>query len=120
MKRISLIVASVAISLLLVACGQQRDAEQLVEKFIEQYAVAPEEIKNVSFQRLDSTKLISDSLVIVMQQRSHELFKEGIDYPVKSEGGKLYFVSMNFTYKGDTLRKTFYMDESLEHIIAFK
>ena len=120
MKRISQIVACLVVTVFLTACGQQRDAEQLVEQFIEQHAVAPEEFSNVTFQHIDSTKLISDSLIVAMQQRSHKLFKEGIDYPVKSKGNKLYFVRMKFTYKGDTLQQTFYMDEALEHIVAFK
>ena len=120
MKCFIRIITSVALCLLITACGQQKDAEQLVERFIEQYAVAPEKIGTVVFQNIDSTKLISDSLIGAMQQRPNSIFKEGIDYPVKSGGRMLYFIRMNFTYEGDTLRQTFYMDEALEHIVAFK
>ena len=120
MKCVYRIISCLSLCLLFMSCGQQHDAEQLVEQFIDQYAVAPEQIENRSFQDLDSTKLISDSLIGVMQQRHHELFKNGIDYPVQSAGRKLFFLGMYFTYQGDTLRQTFYIDESLEHIVAFK
>lgn len=120
MKRISQIVGSLLIMTFLTGCGTQRDAEQLVEQFIEQYAVEPAAIQDVTYLRIDSTKMISDSLIEAMQQRSHKLFKDGIDYPVKSKGNKLYYIRMKFTYKGDTLRQTFYIDEALEHIVAFK
>jgi len=120
MKRITRIVTCITFTALLIGCGPQKDAERLVDQFIEQYAVEPAAIQNVSYQHIDSTKLVSDSLIGVMQQRSHELFKDGIDYPVKSKGNKLYYIRMKFTYKGDTLRQTFYIDEALEHIVAFK
>ena len=120
MKRITRIVTCITFAVLLMGCGPQKDAERLVDQFIKQYAVEPAAIQDVTYLRLDSTKQISDSLIEAMQQHSHELFKEGIDYPVKSKGNKLYFIRMKFTYKGDTLRHTFYIDETLEHIVAFK
>ncbi len=102
------------------SCGKQHDAEQLVEQFIEQNAVAPEKIENRDFQKMDSTKLISDSLILDMQQRQNDVFKSGIDYPVSTSGRILYIVGMRYTYEGDTLRQTFYIDESFGHIVAFK
>jgi hypothetical protein len=120
MKRITRIVTCITFTALLIGCGPQKDAERLVDQFIEQNAIEPTAIQDVTYLRIDSTKMISDSLIEAMQQRSHELFKEEIDYPVKSKGNKLYFIRMKFTYKGDTLRHTFYIDETLEHIVAFK
>lgn len=120
MKCVYRIIWGLSLCLQLMSCGQQHDAEQLVEQFIDKYAVAPEQIENRTFQHLDSTKLISDSLIGVMQQRRHELFKDDIDYPAQSAYSKLYYLGMYFTYQGDTLRRTFYIDESLEHIVAFK
>ncbi|MCR5364514.1 MAG: hypothetical protein K6E67_00010 [Prevotella sp.] len=91
-----------------------------MEQFIQQNAVAPEKIENRDFQKLDSTKAISDSLILTMQQRKNDLFKSAIDYPVSTSGGILYFVGMRFTYEGDTLRHTFYINESFDNIVAFK
>ena len=120
MKRITRIVTCITFAVLLMGCGPQKDAERLVDQFIEQNAIEPTAMQDVTYLRIDSTKMISDSLIEAMQQRSHELFKDGIDYPVKSKGNKLYYIRMKFTYKGDTLRQTFYIDEALEHIVAFK
>ena len=102
------------------SCGQQHDAECLVDAFLEENAVHPEKIENRNFLKLDSTKLISDSLIDVFQHRKNELFKPNIKYAVNNSGRMLYYIRMNFTYEGDTLYQTFYIDESFGHIVAFK
>jgi len=119
MRRISIIIG-VMLPLLFASCGQQKEAEQLIEEFIDLNALTPAKIENRTFQKMDSTKNISDSLVIAMQERSHELFKESIEYPIKTSGRMLYFIRMNYTYEGDTLSQTFYIDESFKDIVAFK
>ena len=32
----------------------------------------------------------------------------------------LYLIRMNYVYQDDTLWHTFYLDEKLEHVVAFK
>ncbi|MCK8623157.1 hypothetical protein [Prevotella sp. E13-27] len=116
-KHFFLVCASFA---LLSSCGQQSDAEQLVEQFITDYAVDPTQIDVIEFNKLDSTKNINDSIVNAMQSKTDELFKNDIDYSVKQSGRMLYFIRMHYAYKGDTLSKTFYIDESMQHIVSFK
>lgn len=102
------------------SCGQKHKAETVVDEFIETYAKDPDAILKRDFVRFDSTKVIGDSLVHVMQNTEHALFKEPIPYPVNTSGRMLYLLRMNYVYQGDTLWQTFYLDESLENVVAFK
>ena len=102
------------------SCGQKHKAETVVGDFIETYAKDPDAIRKRDFVRFDSTKVIGDSLVKEMQTREHELFKQPIPYPVSTSGRVLYLLRMNYVYQGDTLWQTFYLDESLENVVAFK
>ncbi len=102
------------------SCSRQGTAERLVKEFVAQNAVDPDEMVTLSFGELDSTKVIRDSLILDMQTRENPLFKKDIDYAVKTSGRMMYFVRMKFTYRNDTLQHTFYMDEALRQVIAFK
>ena len=120
MRRLYNIIIGVTFALLLTACGKQGKAESLVKAFIEQNAEMPDKMKTLSFGKIDSTKVISDSLIMVLQTREHELFRKDINYTAHTAGRMLYYVRMKYAYGNDTLQQTFYMDESLEQIVAFK
>ena len=59
------IIIGVLVLLLLASCGQRYEAKQLVKSFVKEHAT--EEIDISSFSDLDSTKVISDSLLQVLQ-----------------------------------------------------
>ena len=120
MNRIYIIIGVTALVLLLTSCGQKHKAVTVVEDFLTEYALAPDEIRDREFEHFDSTKVISDSLIVAMQGAKHELFKESIPYPVNKAGRMLYHIRMNFVHHNDTLWHTFYLDEPLEHVVAFK
>ena len=105
--------------LLFTACGQQYEAKSLVKDFVKEHAT--EELDITDFSDLDSTKVISDSLFLVLQQNAAKdpLFK-GVDFNGKKASSPLLYIRMN--YKKDTLElsKTFYFDKDLSAIIAFK
>jgi hypothetical protein len=119
MNKLYIIIGIVVVALL-ASCGKQYKAETLVEEFIEQNAIAPEKMVSRNFAKLDSTKVIRDSLVEAMQQRGGILFKKDIAYPAASANRMLYFLRMKFVYEGDTLQQTFYIDESLQQVVSFK
>lgn len=106
--------------LLFGSCGQKHKAAQLADDFVDQYALSPDKMIKRDYCHFDSTKLISDSLVDAMQHRRHPLYKYPIDYPTPSAGRMLYLVRMNYLFDGDTLSQTFYIDEQMEHVVAFK
>ena len=117
-SRAYLIIGILAL-LLFTACGQQHEAKSLVKDFVKEHAT--EELNITDFSDLDSTKVISDSLFLVLQQNAAKdpLFK-GVDFNGKKASSPLLYIRMN--YKKDTLElsKTFYFDKDLSAIIAFK
>ena len=105
--------------LLLTGCGQQHQAKSLVKDFVKEHAI--EELHITDFSDLDSTKVISDSVFLAMQQNAAKdpLFKD-VDFSDLKASSPLLFIRMR--YQKDTLElyKTFYFDKNLSAIIAFK
>ena len=106
-------------TLLLASCGKQHDAEKTVEAFIDQYVEDAVSMKGIDFADIGTTRHISDSLIQVMRHRGAPLFKKGITYGQVPEG-ELYYLRMRFIHKGDTLQNTFYLDQELKEVVAFK
>ena len=105
--------------LLSVSCGRQHDAEQTVKAFIEANMQDDVEICDRDFADLGTTSLISDSLIEQMRQRGAELYKQGITYP-KAPDGELYYLRMRYVHDKDTLQNTFYLNQELTEVVAFK
>ena len=116
MKRIYIIIG---VALLLASCGKQYHAEKAVEAFVEANAEAPEKITHRDFADLGTTRHINDSLVTVMRQRGAEHYKRQISYPTMPQGD-LYYLRMRYVHEGDTLQNTFYLDQELKEVVAFK
>ena len=107
--------------MLMASCGQKHKAESTVEQFIEQYALNPSDLNDRDFENFDSTNVIGDSLLRAMQQSRKPLFRHPITYPTATTGkGKLFLLRMRFVAHDDTLWHTFYLDQQLEHVVAFK
>ena len=109
----------IGITLLFASCGQQHDAEKTVKAFVESNAISPEEITNRHFADLGTTRHISDSLINLMRHRGAQLYRQDISYPAIPQG-ELYYLRMRFIYKGDTLQNTFYLNQGLTEVVAFK
>jgi len=105
--------------LFLTSCGKQYDAEQTVKDFVESNMNNAEKISSQEFGDLGTTRHISDSLIDVMRQRGAPHYRQGINYGKVPEGD-LYYLRMKYVYEGDSLQNTFYLDETLANIIAFK
>ena len=115
------IIIGVLAVLLLASCGQRYEAKGIVKDFVKEHAT--EEIDITSFSDLDSTKVISDSLLQVMRQRAQKdtLFKD-VQLGSIPLSTTLLYIRMRFQLPGDTLEqsRTFYFDRDLTSIIAFK
>ena len=105
--------------LLSVSCGRQHDAEQTVKAFIEANMQDGVQISDRDFADLGTTRLISDSLIELMRHRGAELYKQGITY-TKAPEGELYYLRMRYVHDGDTLQNTFYLNQELTEVVAFK
>ena len=105
--------------LLSVSCGRQHTAEQTVKAFVEENMEAAGEISNRNFADLGTTRHINDSIIQVMRHRGAPLFRQGIDYP-EAPQSELYYLRMSYVHQGDTLQNTFYLDQELKEVVAFK
>ncbi len=105
--------------LLLASCGQQYAAKQKVKEFVKQHAT--EEIDITSFSDLDSTRVISDSLLQAMRKTalSDPLFKD-VHLGDIPKSPTLLYIRMRYGEDSLMLSKTFYFDRDLNEIIAFK
>ena len=116
------IIIGVLAVLLLASCGQRHQAKGLVKDFVKAYAT--EEIDINSFSDLDSTKVISDSLILALRDKakSDPVFQKDFQLADKPENPTLLFIRMRFQLPGDTLEqsRTFYFDRDLTGIVAFK
>ncbi len=105
--------------LLSVSCGRQHDAEQTVKAFVEENMQDGIQISDRDFADLGTTQLISDSLIQLMRQRGADLYKQGIAYS-KAPDGALYYLRMRYVHDKDTLQNTFYLNQELTEVVAFK
>ena len=113
------IIIGILALLLFTACGQQYQAKSLVKDFVKEHAT--EELNITDFSDLDSTRVISDSLLQAIQQNAANdpLFKD-VDFSAAKATSTLLYIRMR--YQKDTLElsKTFYFDKDLSAVIAFK
>jgi hypothetical protein len=121
MRRSRAIIIGVLALLLFASCGQRYQAKQLVKDFVKEHAT--EEIDISSFSDLDSTKVISDSLLQEMRQRAEkDTFFKDVKLGSIPLSTTLLYIRMRYQLPGDTLEqsRTFYFDKDLTGIVAFK
>lgn len=118
MKRYIKIIIICSITLVAVSCGKQHKAESAVKDFLDQNMTAAD--YSISFNKIDSTKNLTDSMIIVMKNsaKKNRLFKKNIEY---GNGNKPYiFTKTKICNDKDTVPYTFYLDNTLKNVIAFK
>ena len=116
-SRAYIIIGSVL--LLFASCGQQYHAEKTVEAFIEANMVQPEKITGCDYADLGTTRHINDSVINIMRQRGAQGFKKDITYGQMPKGD-LFYLRMRYICEGDTLQNTFYLNQELTEVVAFK
>lgn len=108
--------------LLFASCGQQHDAEVLVKDFMKQNMQEGLETHGRSFNDLDSTRHVSDSLVNSMRSRGSQAvrYRHDITYAEGAATVSLYVLRVK--YMIDTLEcsDTYYLDNLLTRVVAFK
>ena len=110
--------AYMAAILALSGCGKQHKAESVVTDFLDNNLHAND--YTVKFKDIDSTRHVSDSMVTVMRDNAdnNKMYKRGIKY---APTGKQYIYLNTEIYVGDdTARHTFYLDQALTQVVAFK
>lgn len=108
--------------LLLVACGQRHTAKNSIEQFLSENLQQPNDMTILHFGRIDSTRIISDSIIYNMRESTSKLqyFNKGINYAERTSSQSLLFIRASYIIGKDTLESTFYMDKTTQKVVAFK
>lgn len=113
--------AAALAALLLVGCGESRQARGLVRDFMgRDMGLADAEV--LEWSKMDSTFFVTDSVVQVMRVRAAavgQLRAHGHAAYV-APTPKLHFIHVRYVAGGDTLRQTFYLDAGLTGVVGFK
>lgn len=109
--------------LLVASCGQQHRAETLVEDFMEKNMNDHSSLEDVSFNDIDSTRYINDSIMVamrIMAKTTAKHYKSTIDYGSQSVGKTLVMARVTYKLKGKEYTDTYYMDKEITRVVAFK
>lgn len=99
--------------LLLTACGQQQRAKSVVKEFMETYRQG--DVDYLEFSDVDSTKMLSDSLINVLQQQAGKKVTFH-----KRNSTTLLLIRAKYLLDDDTCSTTFYLDPSTMGVVACK
>lgn len=107
-------------TLVALSCGNQHKAESVVKDFLDANMMSAD--YSISFNGIDSTRNLTDSMINVMKinAKNNSLFKKNIAYGT-NKGKKPYILTKTRIYNGkDTVPYTFYLDKTMQNVIAFK
>ena len=118
MKKAFLIITTL---LLVMGCSKQHTAKSMADDFLEQNAKDLSMMQHRKYLDLDSSKLLTDSIVLALRNHKHpRMNATGEDNVPAKAGRMLYVLPMKYYYNGEPERLTFYFDEHLQHIVAVK
>ena len=103
----------IGVMLLLTACGQQQRAKSVVKDFMETYQQG--DIDYLEFSDVDSTKMLSDSLINALQQQAGKK----VSFQ-KRNSTTLLLIRAKYLLDDDTCSTTFYLDPSTMGVVACK
>lgn len=106
--------------ILMCACGKQHKAEETVKAFLDNNLKTTE--YSVNFTKIDSTRLVSDSLIHVMRTNASKntSFRNNIAYDANPPQRIYMFTKAKIYIGKDTLQHTFYLTPELTQVISFK
>ena len=111
--RLKSLIYIIGVMLLLTACGQQQRAKSVVKDFMETYQKG--DVDYLEFSDVDSTKVLTDSLINVLQQQA------GKDVTFqKRTSSTLLLIRAKYLLDDDTCSTTFYLDPSTMGVVACK
>jgi hypothetical protein len=128
MRKSLYIIIGVTLVLLSVSCGQQHQAKQVIQDFVDQYATEPSTRSSISITKFDSTRVLNDSVIMHMRanadtiQRYHCASRgnQPIKYADNPAGKKLFVARVSYAIDDTEYSDTYYLDEDLSGVVAFK
>lgn len=102
--------------------GRQGEAEKTVANFMEANLNEAKQMKITDFSRLDSTNKVKDSTVVAIRNAAEQggRYRRGISYAPASKRGMLYIVRVNYRLNNDEHSDTYYLNETLDKVVAVK
>lgn len=117
-----LFAVTVTAALLLAACSNEDKAHSLVKDFLSENLTTDYSVD--SYQRFDSTKMVSKAAVENMRQTLGQIKMYGKkpQYANYADGEMLLYLRVKFSLDDDTARyvQTFYLDHNLTGVVAVK
>ena len=111
--RLKNLIYIIGVMLLLTACGQQQRAKSVVKDFMETYQQG--DVDYLEFSDVDSTKVLSDSLINALQQQAGKK----VTFQ-KRNSTTLLLIRAKYLLDDDTCSTTFYLDPSTMGVVACK
>ena len=111
--RLKNLIYIIGVMLLLTACGQQQRAKSVVKEFMETYQQG--DVDYLEFSDVDSTKMLSDSLINALQQQAGKK----VSFQ-KRNSTTLLLIRAKYLLDDDTCSTTFYLDPSTMGVVACK
>lgn len=111
--RLKSLIYIIGVMLLLTACGQQQRAKSVVKDFMQTYRQG--DVSYLDFSDLDSTSVLSDSVVRALQQQAGR----GVAFQQRT-GQTLLLIRAKYLLGDDTCSTTFYLDPSTMGVVACK
>jgi len=104
------------------SCGQQHDAEVLVEDFMNENLKNPTALTNVDFAKLDSTARLNDSIINVIRSLAGQSgrYRDGIRYSDKKQEKPLKILRVQYKIDTTECSDTYYLNRDITEVIAVK
>ncbi|MBR5690274.1 MAG: hypothetical protein IKX17_07505 [Prevotella sp.] len=121
-KIIKTAIVAFAVAMAFTSCNREKSrAQSLVKDFLKENLVE-NDFKVMDFSRLDSTKVVSDSLFQLMREKGEKNshFKQPLAFPDGPKTTKMYFIRVKYRVYQDTILQTFYFDDELSRVVSFK
>ena len=108
--------------LLFASCGQQHQAKEVIQAFVDEHAAEPSARSSISIAKFDSTMVINDSVILAMRANADTIkrYKQAIKYAEGQPSRKLFVARITYTIDGAEYSDTYYLDDQLTRVIAFK
>lgn len=102
------------------ACYDNREAKKVVKDFLEAN-LKTANYDTEYFSKVDSTFVVSDSMLNVMQNDAHkmDMFKS-LNFGTRGNERKLNYIRVRYHIDTDTIRQIFYLDSKLQHVVGIK
>ena len=120
MRRLYIIIGIGA--LLFASCGQQHQAKEVIQEFVDQHAADPSARSSISIVKFDSTKVLNDSIIRLMRTNADTIqrYQKAIKYAETGTGQKLYVARITYSIDDVKYSDTYYLNDQLTHVVAFK